>query len=135
MRERAEPEAKVLVVQTLGRLPVIRIIAYDEQARDFVRTKVKEYGVLLEDRAISSSAGGLGSSVDAFLDRMWRTLLMRRDRDEPEEPRDARPVRDVFHLQIDERYDQIAVEAWIRQWAEQELARRRRERTQRVSAS
>lgn len=48
MRERPQP--KQLVVQTLGTSRAIRLIVYDDEAREFVETQASEFGALLQDR-------------------------------------------------------------------------------------
>lgn len=47
---RRKPRRKRLVVQTLGTLRAIRLIVYDEEAREFVEKEASRYGELLRDR-------------------------------------------------------------------------------------
>ncbi|MEN9935166.1 MAG: hypothetical protein RLZZ387_1745 [Chloroflexota bacterium] len=55
MREDVKrPSRKQLAVQTLGTSRAIRIIVYDDEAREFVESEVSEFGELRRERGIDN---------------------------------------------------------------------------------
>ena len=48
------PRRRRLIVQTLGTSRLVRIIVFDDEAREFVRTQVSEYGDLHRERGVEN---------------------------------------------------------------------------------
>jgi hypothetical protein len=49
---REKPRRKQLVVQTLGTSRVIRLVVFDDEARQFVEGEVREFGELRRERGV-----------------------------------------------------------------------------------
>jgi hypothetical protein len=50
-----KPRRKQLVMQTLGTSRVVRIIVYDDDARQFVEGEVREFGELRKERGLENA--------------------------------------------------------------------------------